>query len=245
MVRSRGKVGRIVSWKLNNSLLISRPRPNHATNNIGIARRAESENRKMGCRMSDENKIRPVLLAPATSVPICMPNQENWAMPDCAPRKTRYLPLISVYLYNASRREHIHHAVIVCANARIAEPEFVFCWDVNPLHLTKFSFRRRRLGRPPKREILMSGHVVRRSREFHLTYCALAQEREYAFNIYPVPLQNLSASDPQAVSEAQKFIETWNRAGLDSWEYGMANYAATLLDFDWKIIAYSFDLRRL
>ena len=61
----------------------------------------------------------------------------------------------------------------------------------------------------------MSGEVVWRSLELHLTYCALAQEREYGFNIYAVPLHNLSASKPQAVSETQEFIEAWNRAGLD------------------------------
>ena len=165
-------------------------------------------------------------------------------MPDCAPGKTCNLTLVSIYLDNASCREQIHHAVVVCTNTGITKPELMRCWNAIPLYLIKFSFRGRGFGRPTKRKMLMRRYVVRRSWTLPLTRCPVPQKGAYARHIYSIPFQNFFIRDSQTVSKAQNFIETWNRAGLDSRKDGMADYATRVLNCKRKITAHSFDLRR-
>ena len=196
----------------------------------------------MGCRMSDEKKISTYLLAPTAGVPISVPNQKNRSVPDCAPRKTCNLTLMSIYLNNTSRRKHIHHAVVVCANTGIAKSRLLSCWDVIRRNIIKFSFRGRGVGRPAKRKMLMRRNVMWRSRKPIPISRALPQNGTHACHIYSIPFQNLFIGHPETVSETQNLIETWNRAGLYSCKDGMTDYATRVLNRKRKIIAHSFDL---
>lgn len=196
----------------------------------------------MGCRMSDQKKVSAYLLTPATGVPISMPNQKNRTVPDCAPSKICDLALVSIYLDNASRREHIHHTVVVCANTGIAKSQFLSCCDAIRRNIIKFSFRGSGVGRPTERKMLMRRNVVWRSRKPSLISRALPQNGTHACHIYSIPLQNFFIGDPETVSKTQNLIETWDRAGLDSCKDGMADYATRVLNCKRKMAAHSFDL---
>jgi len=158
----------------------------------------------------DQYNFISVLLAPPTAVSKLVPYEIDRPVPETFPFVNGYLPPLSVNFYERSSRNNVHHAAVLCSNARVAKSASNRGITVCVSPIKKLGFPGAGRIWPFERKVKLMLIVVRNTvfRRYWVDD-PISKDGTNGIEINPIPIKNVILTETKTVRKTQDLVNTW------------------------------------